>query len=159
MSSQTFQPHDSRSTDEREVRALYRQLLDGWNKRSADAFAAAFAEDGYTVGFDGSLMNGRAEIESGIRQIFTDHQTAAYVWKIRDVRLLSPEVAVLRAVAGMVPPGQSDLNPAVNTIQTLVAAKYDGQWRIALFQNTPAQFHGRPELVQQLTKELQQLLE
>jgi uncharacterized protein (TIGR02246 family) len=104
-------------------------------------------------------MNGRAEIESGIRQIFTDHQTAAYVWKIRDVRLLSPEVAVLRAVAGMVPPGQLDLNPAVNTIQTLVAAKYDGQWRIALFQNTPAQFHGRPELVQQLTKELQQLLE
>jgi uncharacterized protein (TIGR02246 family) len=159
MSSQTFQPHDSPSTDEHEVRALYRQLLDGWNKRSADAFAAAFAEDGYTVGFDGSLMNGRAEIESGIRQIFTDHQTAAYVWKIRDVRLLSSEVAVLRAVAGMVPPGQSDLNPAVNTIQTLVAAKYAGQWRIALFQNTPAQFHGRPELVQQLTKELQQLLE
>lgn len=28
----------------------------------------------------------------------------------------------------------------------------------ALFQNTPAQFHGRPELAQQLTAELQQLL-
>jgi len=27
-----------------------------------------------------------------------------------------------------------------------------------LFQNTPAQFHGRPELVQQLTEELRQLL-
>jgi len=28
---------------------------------------------------------------------------------------------------------------------------------IALFQNTPAQFHGRPELAQQLTEELRQL--
>jgi hypothetical protein len=63
-----------------------------------------------------------------------------------------------RAVVGMVPPAQSDLNPAVNAIQTLVAAKRDGKWRIALFQNTPAQFHGRPELVQQLTEELRQIL-
>jgi hypothetical protein len=58
----------------------------------------------------------------------------------------------------MVPPGQSDLNPAVNTVQTLVAAKKDGEWRVALYQNTPAQFHGRPEMVQELTEELRQLL-
>lgn len=30
--------------------------------------------------------------------------------------------------------------------------------RSALFQNTPAQFHGRPELVEALTEELRQLL-
>jgi len=29
--------------------------------------------------------------------------------------------AVLRAVVGMVPPGQSDLNPQLNALQTLVA--------------------------------------
>ena len=75
------------------------------------------------------------------------------------MRFLAPGVAVLRAVADMVPPWQSDLNPAVNTIQTLVAAEHDGQWHIALFQNTPAQFHGRPELAQELTEELRQLLE
>ena len=49
------------------------------------------------------------------------------------MRFLTPDVAVLRAVAGMVPPGQSDLNPAVNAVQTLVAARQDGQWRIAVF--------------------------
>jgi hypothetical protein len=27
--------------------------------------------------------------------------------------------------------------------------------RIVLFQNTPAQFHGRPELVEEMTRELQ----
>jgi uncharacterized protein (TIGR02246 family) len=158
MNTDQVRPQDSPSPDEIEVRALYRQLLDSWNKRSADAFAALFDEDGESIGFDGSQMTGRAEIASTLQHIFADHPTAPYVSKVRGVRFLSPEVAVLRAVAGMVPPGQSDLNPAVNTIQTLIAAKRDGVWRIVLFQNTPAQFHGRPELVWQLTEELRQLL-
>jgi len=141
------------------VRALYHQLLDGWNRRSADDYAALFNEDAYLVGFDGSPMNGRAEIASMLRQIFAGHPTAAYVAKVRGVRFLRPDVAVLHAVAGMVPPGQSDINPAVNAMQTLVATKSDGRWQIALFQNTPAQFHGRPHLSEALTEELPQLLQ
>ena len=78
--------------------------------------------------------------------------------KVRSVRLLSLEVAILRAIVGMVPPGQSDLNPAVNAHQILVAARREGIWRIALLQTTPAQFHGRPDLVQQMTEELRQML-
>jgi hypothetical protein len=57
----------------------------------------------------------------------------------------------------MVPPGQLDLNPAVNAHQTLVAAQRAGTWHIVLMQTTPAQFHGRPELVQQMTDELRQV--
>ena len=84
--------------------------------------------------------------------------TAPYVSKVRSVLLLSPDVAILRAIVGMVPPGQVDLNPALNAHQT-VAAKRDGIWRIELLQTTPAQFHGRPDLVQQMTEELRQVLE
>lgn len=148
----------TQTRDQAQIAALYQQLLDGWNRRNADDFAALFAADSNMVGFDGSQVNGSAEIAAHLRQIFADHQTAAYVGKIREVRFLTPDVAVLRAVVGMVPPGQSDINPAVNAVQSLVAAKHDGQWRIALFQNTPAQFHGRPDLVQQLTDELRELL-
>ena len=151
-------PSSTGSTDEPTVRSLYQQLLASWNMRNADAFATLFAEDGNVIGFDGSPMNGQAEIGSAIGRIFADHPTAAYIGKIREVRFLTPDTAILRAVAGMVPPGQSDLNPTVNTVQTLVAAKQDAEWRIALYQNTPAQFHGRPELVQELTEELRQLL-
>jgi len=68
-------------------------------------------------------------------------------------------VVLLRAVAGMVPPGKSDLNPAVNTIHTLVAASEDNRWRVELFQSTPAAFHGRPAAVDALTAELRQELE
>jgi hypothetical protein len=53
----------------------------------------------------------------------------------------------------MVAPGASDINPAVNAIQSLVAVKLAPGWRIALFHNTPAAFHGRPDLAETLTEE------
>jgi uncharacterized protein (TIGR02246 family) len=140
-----------------ELRSLHHLLLEGWNARDGDALAALFTEDGNLVGFDGSTVDGRAQIRAHYLEIFADHQTAAYVGKVREVRHLAADVALLRAVVGMVPPGQSDINPAVNAIQTLVAVKQDGGWRVALFQNTPAAFHGRPELSQQLTEELREL--
>lgn len=159
MSFPPFRTQGASSSDEMDIRALYRRVLDGWNKRSAEAFATPFAEDGEVIGFDGSQMSGREEIISTLRQIFADHVTAPYVSKVKSVRLLSPDVAILRAIVGMVPPGQSDLNPAVNAHQTLVATRRHGAWCIECFQNTPAQFHGRPDLVQQMTEELRQVLE
>lgn len=140
------------------VAALYQQLLDSWNRRDAEGFATLFDDEGHSIGFDGSPMTGRAEIAATLGQIFADHVTATYVAKIRAVRFLAPDVALLRAVVGMVPPGQSDINPAVNALQTIVAVKHDDGWRIALLQNTPAQFHGRPEMAEALTRELRQLL-
>lgn len=146
------------TSDETPIAALYRQLLDSWNRRDAEGFAALFEDEGNSIGFDGSPMNGRAEIAATLGQIFADHVTATYVAKIRGIRQLAPDVALLRAVVGMVPPGQSDINPAVNAMQTVVAVKHGEEWRIALLQNTPAQFHGRPELSDALTQELRQLL-
>lgn len=144
--------------DEQEVSRLYFRVLETWNLRDAKQYAALFTENARLVGFDGSMMNGREEVETAIREVFDNHQTAAYVGKVRGVDFPAPEVAVLQAVCGMVPPGQKDLNPAVNAIQSLVAVKRGGEWLVLLFQNTPAQFHGRPELSEALTNELRALL-
>lgn len=75
MSTPTDRPAPSPATDETEVRALYQQLLDGWNKRSADAMVEPIAEDGELIGFDGSQYIGRAEILSNLQQIFSHHPT------------------------------------------------------------------------------------
>ncbi len=156
-------PASSRTdaTDSRaafDVRALYFNLLTRWNEQDAAGFAAHFAADGHVVGFDGSLMNGPAEIEATLGSIFESHPTARYVAKVRGITMLGSDVALLQALAGMVPPGDTDLNPAVNAIQSLVARRDTGHWRIALFQNTPATFHGRPELVARMTEELREVL-
>lgn len=156
VASQVFGQQQEQSFEASEVRALYRQLLESWNGRNAAAFAALFDAEGQAVGFDGTTHQGRAGIESDLSHIFMHHQTPAYVSIVRGIRMVAPELAILSAVAGLVPPGQSDINPAVNAIQMLVAMKKDQRWSILLFQNTPAAFHGRPDLSNQLTAELRQ---
>ncbi|WP_144548555.1 SgcJ/EcaC family oxidoreductase [Bacillus sp. X1(2014)] len=144
--------------ESKDVQAVYKKLLDAWNERSAEGMAALFTEDGESIGFDGSQSIGRQEIFSHLKPIFEHHPTARFVSKVKDVRFLSSEIALVRAIAGMVPPGQSDINHNVNTHHTLVVVNREGDWRIQLFQNTPAEFHGRPELVEEMTEELRELL-
>ena len=112
-----------------------------------------FARQGLRV-ISPDRPGGQAEIGATLRGIFADHQTAAYVARVREVRTLGPGVTLLRAVVGMIPPGQRELNPAANAVQSLVVITGPGEPRIALLHNTPAAFHGRPHLGQQLTDEL-----
>ena len=67
-------------------------------------------------------------------------------------------MALLRAIVGMVLPGKNEINPGTNAIQALIATFEKGAWKISLFQNTPAQFHGHPELVENMTRELTRLI-
>jgi uncharacterized protein (TIGR02246 family) len=143
---------------EDEVNELYRRLVDGWNAGNAAAMAETIASDGLVIGFDGSQMFGRDEVASQVGAVFADHQTATYVVKVRSITPLGSEAALLHAVAGMVPPGGGEIMPERNAVQTVVAHRDTDGWSVALFQTTPAQFHGRPELTDRLTAELSELL-
>ncbi|HEX9310567.1 MAG TPA: SgcJ/EcaC family oxidoreductase [Gemmatimonadaceae bacterium] len=136
------------------VRDLYRQILETWNKRNARDYALLFASDGSLVGFDGSQVNGQLDIGAHLTEVFMHHQTPRYVSIVSEARMLGTDVALLRASAGLVPPERDDIDPALNAIQSMVAVRRGGTWKIALFQNTPAAFHQRPELAKQLTEEL-----
>ena len=136
-----------------DVKALYRTLLTKWNEKDAAGFGDLFTDDGSIVGFDGSCVESSASITEHLQSIFSDHHPASYIAKVREVRDLGPGSMLLHSVVGMVPPGGSDINPSLNAVQTLVAVRRDGAWRIASFQNTPAAFHGRPEEVETLTRE------
>jgi uncharacterized protein (TIGR02246 family) len=139
---------------ENEIQSLYQRLIQGWNNRSAEGMAELFSDKGELIGFDGSQIIGRDNIFSHLQPIFGEHLTPPFICIVEDVRLLSPEVAILRAIVGMVPNGQAEIKPELNAHQTLIAVKKKDVWHTELFQNTPAQFHGRPELVEQMTEEL-----
>jgi uncharacterized protein (TIGR02246 family) len=96
-------------------------------------------------------------IGAHVSEVFTRHQTARYVPIVREVRAMSPDTMLLSAVVGMVPPDKNDIDPDVNAVQSLVAVK-KGTWKIALFQNTPAALHGRPDEAKKLTEELRSAL-
>jgi hypothetical protein len=58
----------------------------------------------------------------------------------------------------MVPPRGTEIMSDRNAIQTVVANRDGDGLGVALFQTTPAQFHGRPDLSEKLTAELSELL-
>ena len=137
---------------------LYFTLLTRWNDKDALGMAALLTDDGQMVGFDGSLMEGPADVAAALGAIFNHHATAAYVAKVKRVQMIGPDAGLLRAMVGMVPRGLSDLSPMVNAVQTLVASRVDGSWRVALLQSTPAAFHGRPQMVDAFSDELREVL-
>ncbi len=156
-SQMSHPPISKRSTDDESVvRSLYFQMIDGWNKGSGDAFAAPFAEEGDLVGFDGMHLRGRQEIVSFHQQLFdTFVKGSRLVGKIRNVRFLTPDVAIMHAASGTIMDRQTEIEPERNSVHTLVAMKgNDGKWRLAAFQNTRAQYIERPDMSNELIEEL-----
>ncbi len=141
----TMRPERSEKTanpaEEAAVRDLYQELMDGWNRGSGDAFAAVFTEDGDLVAFDGTHFKGREEIAPFHQELFEKWMKGTrLVGEVKDVRFLSPGVALMHAVGSTVMRGKSEPSPERDSIQTLVAVREGGEWRLAAFQNT----RGRP---------------
>lgn len=135
MKSQT-RVKDS-SFNEVEIRRLYKQMIDGWNSGSGDTFAAPFTDDSDFIGFDGTLMNGTQQISSFHQMLFDSFvKGSRLVGKVRGIRFVSSDVAIMIAVGGSVMAGQSDIEPERYSIRTLVAIKRDRILQFSAFQNT-----------------------
>ena len=146
--------HSTMNTEDTAIRSLYRTLIDNWNNMDASGYANLFTDDANLVGFDGSQANGKKNIQQHLADVFKQHKVATYITIIREIRFLTPDVALLRSVVGMIPPGKTDINPETNAIQTLIAQREGDVFKIAVFQNTPAAWHWHPEQKEALTKEL-----
>jgi len=147
--------HSARLADEVALRALYQQITDGWNLGSGKAFAVAYTEDADYVGFDGTHLEGREEIAMSHQQLFDSFAKGSRLaGKIANVRFLTPEVAIVNAVGGVVMAWQSDFEPEETYTQTMVAMKRNGSWRITLFQNTRAQYMNEAKTLETATEKL-----
>jgi hypothetical protein len=112
----------------------------------------AVRASGSTVGFDGSQLDGRDAIRSELARIFADHVDGDL--RRQGARGARPrpgrDAAARRRRHGAA--GKSALMPERNAVQSLVAVTGEtAQPRIAMYQNTPARFDGRPQLGEQLT--------
>jgi uncharacterized protein (TIGR02246 family) len=146
-----------KATPRSELIALYKMLIVHWNNQNAKAMSLLYTTGGGQVGFDGSQITGAKNIEKHLSPIFRDHPTYKFVFKILNVRVLGENVGTVQAIAGMVPRNGMIIDSSKNTVQTMLARKVRGQWKVELFQNTPARLDGRPNVVKAMTKQLQGL--
>jgi uncharacterized protein (TIGR02246 family) len=150
-----FSNSGKKSMNSETALTLYKHLIDAWNTRNADQFAELFSQDAICIGFDGSEMTGKSEIRSQLSGIFNDHPTASYITLIRETKELAGNVVMIRAHVGMIPPGKKKIDPKKNAVQVTTARISGRSGEIILFQNTPAQYHGRAEDQKILTRQLQ----
>jgi uncharacterized protein (TIGR02246 family) len=116
----------------------------GWNAGSAAAFAAPFAEECDFIPFDGVRLRGRDELVRAHEPLFETHlRGTRLVGEVTGVRFLSPDVALLHARGGTIPRDRTQPAAERDSVQTLVAARQDGTWRLVAFQNTRVRPIGR----------------
>jgi uncharacterized protein (TIGR02246 family) len=134
----------ARTTDEIAIRELYERLMDGWNQGSGAAFADVFTEDGDLVAFDGTHLEGRAQIEAVQQRLFDKYlKGTRLVGTVERVRFLDQDTAVMHAVGNTIMRGKARPSPERASIQTLTTVRLDGAWRVAAFQNTRVRPIGR----------------
>ena len=130
--------------DDAAIRALHQHLIDGWNAGSGEAFGAPFTEDASFVAFDGTRFTGRAQIAAFHQPLFETHlKGTRLVGEVRDIRFVGDDTAVVTTTGSMIARGKSVPSRERDSIQTLVACKRNGTWRLEAFQNTRLRPIGR----------------
>jgi uncharacterized protein (TIGR02246 family) len=125
------------TTDETAIRELFTRLEETWNAGNATAYGECFTPDSDYITFEGSHLQGRAaNIESHRKLFDTFLKGSKLTGQIKDIRFLSPDVAVLHATGNVQLRWQARPAPGRESIQTYVAVKRDGTWRFTAFHNS-----------------------
>jgi uncharacterized protein (TIGR02246 family) len=125
------------SPDEEKLRGLVQQIVEGWSNANGDMIASVYAADGTLVAGDGTVTRGPGEIARyHDRQFQNFLKGTRLTVAVRGVHFLSEDVALMQTEGGILWPGQQQLAPGNSGIQSFIAVREDGTWRVRLFQNT-----------------------
>jgi uncharacterized protein (TIGR02246 family) len=127
----------SHDADHAALRELYQELIEGWNEGSGARFAAPFTDDGDLVAFDGTHLRGRSVIEAFQQELFDKWVKGTRLTGTVDrIRFPNADTAIMHATGGTIMRRRTEPSRARNSIQTLVAVRTPGGWRLTAFQNT-----------------------
>jgi uncharacterized protein (TIGR02246 family) len=139
--------------EERPLYDIAEKLEAAWNASDSVAWTALFADDADFIHVLGGHFHGRTEIERGHRTIFdTIYKGSRNTFRVEGVRFVRPDVAIVFIFANLT----WYLNGAEKHLQarpTLMAEKnQDGNWKIAMFQNTLVTTDAVPTLADTLAQ-------
>src|SRR5215831_8397172 len=119
-------------------------LNDAWVAKSAEGYAASYAEDAQVITPVGTILAGRAAVEARHAVLFAGPlANSSQVVSITRVQFLTGTIAIVDAnlvLTGFValPPGLPATEPGVSRqIMRWVMTKASGTWEIAAQESTP----------------------
>lgn len=122
--------------DEDAIRELIDQQVKGWAAGDSEAYAETFTSDADYVTFLGSRHKGREAIATSYVPLFRRLLKGTRLQiEISEVRFLTPDVALIHANATVLKKARQR-NRRITRVNTSVAVRIDGRWRLAASQNT-----------------------
>lgn len=134
--------------DETAIRQLIRRQQNGWDSGDPTLYADVFTTEADYVTFLGSHHHGRDAIAASYAPLFRKLlQGSRLTIEIKQVRFLTPDVALIHADAAVTKRGRRNRRPS--RINTSVAVRTGDGWMLAASQNTT-----RRRLVETLLQKL-----
>jgi len=94
-------PLPSEEANEAPIRALYKQIVDAYNRGDAAGASALFTTDGALIAGDATRYVTPTEIERFLSQLHAKlPKGAQFIATVTDVRFASPDIAVLTSEGG-----------------------------------------------------------
>lgn len=134
----TARTNDTRRDDEREITALFANLLDDWARGDGGSYGSRFTETVEYVAFDGSLTQGREAVAKSHQALFDRWlKGTRLTGQIESIRFLgaATDVALIHATGSTILAGEERPRRSRDSIQTLVVVKDRGAWRFTAFHN------------------------
>jgi uncharacterized protein (TIGR02246 family) len=125
------------ASDEAAIRSIPQRISEGWNQGNGRKIGDVYAVDGTLVAGDGTVTQGSNQIGEYHDRLFADRlKGTRLLVEVRNVRFLGRDIALMQTAGGILWPGEQQLAPGNDGIQSFVTVKQDGVWRVLLFQNT-----------------------
>lgn len=138
MTTSTSAPGTALSDDERAgVAAMPARLVRAWAAHDAGAFAELFTPDG-TLILPGVYKKGRDEIREFMAQGYAGRYKGTRVTgSPLDIKPLGADAVALLTEGGVLAPGETELSDAEAIRASWILVRHDGQWQLAVYQNSP----------------------
>ena len=122
---------------EGQVAAVLAAFGRAWEQHDEAGMAACFTKDADYIAFDGARFHGREAIAAMHVELFrTVLKGSRLVGAAPVIRMVTPEVAVVRGAGAVLSRGQKVPSRRALSVNTTVVVLRHGRWQIAAFQNT-----------------------
>ncbi|HEY3750264.1 MAG TPA: SgcJ/EcaC family oxidoreductase [Pseudonocardiaceae bacterium] len=108
-----------------------------WDAGDAEGFADVFVENGSFLVGDQQLTS-QSEIRDYMKAAFAGGLAGTtFAQEPVEVKLLTPDVALVITNGGIVAAGATELAPGASTRDVWITAKQDGVWQLVSLQTSP----------------------
>lgn len=122
--------------DEQVLKNLIRTVSDTWNIGDGKAYGTCFTEDCDYVTFNGQHLKGRGNVAEVHQELFDGVLKGSEMHHdVKDIRFITPDTAIVHVLGAIQLRWQKRAPKGRESINTNVAIKRDGEWKITAFHN------------------------